>query len=793
MKLRFKKLKSSEVEQLKSSSPFNPSTFQPFNLSTFRLFTLSTLLVAAAALAAAAMEPRTWELPMPAAADVFAEPADLEWSRGESVELAYSGGTLAPGQTARWEVAAGTNLWLDEPGAGFSWSLAPTQTCLPAGRYAGRIAVYSVSGGTTTFHRVAALQSIRVHAGVEGFDDVAPVVPLLSEYATTSWVAEVERALSASIASNAASIRKLENQTNGWATMDWVNPQVNEYTTNIYAWIEEAQGLPRGVRAGSSNHYVWNGEEYRLDDQNIMWTCSANGNIVFYGEFDDGTYDAVLHPFASYWFPDDEDAQSDMETINDYWPDDYCIGWVEILDGPAWTNGPTGDQIPPDWEWHETEVHVVTNVTVRPVLGIAQSNEAAIAANAGDIASNAAAIATNAETIAALQGTVGEIPTNSFPISAAMEEQQIRMDLFDLAFTPALAETGTSTGAVVQADSIMVAPVATSNYMGYLLTPTIYAMSSETNTVSYSVNRYGVLSTNALLEVFYRPTDAINGMSATLGTTSKAYWSLPMLTNSALGTNWVYSADASGSLRAAFDDAAGSPAAGGEWQYYEDGDANPDWVFGTNWNFRCLSKGRWYQLTLVTPRHAVGAKHVTPATGTTVIFGDGATHTVAATRDLGGDRCLVRFAQTSAVPPALMIDADAAWHANLTLPANASGVPGLRVLTFHNGSRAGIDRVRTSLDTHTLDFHPDGIEDRDWIAGDSSSPIFLLAPDTDRPILLSTAWYTRGAGGGGGGPNWCDGETWAAILATLAEWGDDEIPERYDLSPWPAYGVPPAP
>lgn len=140
-----------------------------------------------------AVEARTWAFDLPEAADVFDNPAEMEWAAGESLVLSYAGGALSAGQTARWEVASGTNLWLalgpDAAGSPWTWSLAPTQTCLPSGRYAGRIAVYETDGESVSFQRVAALQSIRVHQGTGGFAQVAPVAVVLTNYATLAWIA----------------------------------------------------------------------------------------------------------------------------------------------------------------------------------------------------------------------------------------------------------------------------------------------------------------------------------------------------------------------------------------------------------------------------------------------------------------------------------------------------------------------------------------------------------------------------------------------------------------------------
>ena len=166
-----------------------------------------------------AVGPRAWAFDVPDAEDVFENPAEMEWAAGESLELRYAGGSLAAGQEARWEVGGGTNLWISlegaEEGGAWRWSLAPTQSCLPAGRYSGRVAVYDVEEGETAFLRVAALQSIQVHRGNEGLAELSPVRGLLADYATREWAEGVHAAIARDVATNAAAIAALEEAAEG--------------------------------------------------------------------------------------------------------------------------------------------------------------------------------------------------------------------------------------------------------------------------------------------------------------------------------------------------------------------------------------------------------------------------------------------------------------------------------------------------------------------------------------------------------------------------------------------------
>lgn len=97
---------------------------------------------------------------------LFESPDYMEWSQAESVGLRYAVPS-ADSRDARWEISDATNLWLNlaptKSGANWSWNPSPTQTCLAAGRYQGRVALYDRAGSNLVFHRVLALQDIRVH------------------------------------------------------------------------------------------------------------------------------------------------------------------------------------------------------------------------------------------------------------------------------------------------------------------------------------------------------------------------------------------------------------------------------------------------------------------------------------------------------------------------------------------------------------------------------------------------------------------------------------------------------
>jgi hypothetical protein len=125
------------------------------------------LLLAGLAHPAKAIDPRTFSFLAPTN-PMIESPDHMEWSQAESVELRYTLPAADNSREIRWEISDRTNLWLNlspvRSGAVWSWSPSPTQTCLPPGRYDGRVAAYGRSGTNLTFHRVIAWQSIRVHS-----------------------------------------------------------------------------------------------------------------------------------------------------------------------------------------------------------------------------------------------------------------------------------------------------------------------------------------------------------------------------------------------------------------------------------------------------------------------------------------------------------------------------------------------------------------------------------------------------------------------------------------------------
>ena len=131
----------------------------------------SLLLLASLAIRAeAAIPPRDFAFTA-GGTNLIESPDFLEWIQGESVRLRYtllSPNTVSTNQDLRWEISDPTNLWVNAApttsGQVCTWTLPPTNTALPAGRYQGRVSAYERSGTNLTFHRVVAWQDIRVHA-----------------------------------------------------------------------------------------------------------------------------------------------------------------------------------------------------------------------------------------------------------------------------------------------------------------------------------------------------------------------------------------------------------------------------------------------------------------------------------------------------------------------------------------------------------------------------------------------------------------------------------------------------
>ena len=159
-------------------------------------------LLCASARPASGLDARTFEFNAPT--NPLIESADyVEWSQAESVRLRYRLPAADAAREARWEIADATNLWLNmapaRSGAVWTWNPAPTQTCLPEGRYDGRVAVYERSGTNLVFHRVLAFQDIRVHPArdpanlvfaspLDNLDERDPVAAAaLAAMPTSSW------------------------------------------------------------------------------------------------------------------------------------------------------------------------------------------------------------------------------------------------------------------------------------------------------------------------------------------------------------------------------------------------------------------------------------------------------------------------------------------------------------------------------------------------------------------------------------------------------------------------------
>lgn len=156
----------------------------------------------------AAISPRDFSFSAPATNLI--DSADyLEWSQGETVRLRYT--LLAQplaAQDLRWEITDRSNLWVNaEPsvsGRTSTWTLPPTNSVLPAGRYEGRVAAYTRSGTNLTFHRVLAWQDIRVHAARDPASlIVCSPIAAIEYFATTGALAEATASAQSNLAAHA--------------------------------------------------------------------------------------------------------------------------------------------------------------------------------------------------------------------------------------------------------------------------------------------------------------------------------------------------------------------------------------------------------------------------------------------------------------------------------------------------------------------------------------------------------------------------------------------------------------
>lgn len=220
------------------------------------------LLFSCLAHSAQAVDSRTFDFVAPT--NPLIESADyMEWSQAESVRMRYRLPAADSTREARWEISDATNLWLNlaptRSGTLWTWNPAPTQTCLPAGRYVGRVAVYARTWTNLTFHRILAFQDIRVHPARDPQNLVfaSPLDTLVP--ADSSAVASNLAAHEASSNDphSAAGYLKSE-ETNGWEVGShaafWTNGQPSIYVGNTnQSAADPGIGILRSVSATNRN------------------------------------------------------------------------------------------------------------------------------------------------------------------------------------------------------------------------------------------------------------------------------------------------------------------------------------------------------------------------------------------------------------------------------------------------------------------------------------------------------------------------------------------------------------
>ena len=197
------------------------------------------LLLSGLAHPAKAIEPRTFSFEI--RSTNLIENADyLEWSQAESVKMSY---TLLPpnvddGRDVRWEITDKSNLWINAAPSSrlrstWIWTLSPTQSCLPAGRYAGRVAVYERTGTNLIFHRAVALQEVRVASAADPLTLVlASPLGTLTEYSFDASMASL---------SNSLAFRIGREETNRDAAVVAVQANLNSASNSLSERIGTVQ------------------------------------------------------------------------------------------------------------------------------------------------------------------------------------------------------------------------------------------------------------------------------------------------------------------------------------------------------------------------------------------------------------------------------------------------------------------------------------------------------------------------------------------------------------------------
>ena len=412
--------------------------------------------------------------------------------------------------------------------------------------------------------------------------------------------------------------------------------------------------------------------------------------------------------------------------------------------------------------------------------------------------------------------------SNPLPIFAEFGEQTLFADLFELSFE----ETGNMgresyTGEVAQVRSILAVPGVTEEAGGWLVKAEILSTSRSDNEMRYSVaDGIGTVSTNAWGDVMAVPGEHGMRLRAELGTAAEEceLAAVPAVAR----TNWLYAADAPGSLRAEFNGAVSNGIdAEGTTILYEWTDPEAKTVrsnfFARAWDFSCVSSWSDYGdgytqfATLITPQHAACANHWKRGAGAEVAFDSERRRVLAAAQTGVEDMTVLLLDRpvTNALPA--LLAGVGAGDCTLLPEEPVSGVPGIQAIALNQGWRAHVLRITSALDEANLHLYdgdtnalPESIALGHIRGGDSGSPVFLVTAGTNRPILTAVLYrasnygpkvppWTNGILSHAYGPNWSAPGSRAGILAAIARTEElagietEFSPEFFDVSDWPNY------
>lgn len=437
------------------------------------------------------------------------------------------------------------------------------------------------------------------------------------------------------------------------------------------------------------------------------------------------------------------------------------------------------------------------------------------------VSSNSAAIAALAQQVEDIE--IGELGFEKYVVNAGGWHYP---DYFTWTALPGRWGTNWSGEVSVETNnSIVVGTYTNTAIRGWVLDSTVYRQQDFTNTVTWETDEAIVALSEEAGTWYVDFTDDFDpaeddGESVTFSGHLGGYTAYGELfaPNVQTSEHIEYRADAPGSLLA-----SAWECVVGEADDAPDGAELKTWVGartnleslawnGSDWlcsdclngwpvSLRADYNGTWtgYRpLTLVTPRHAVAAKHFCPPNGSTNWWLSGNSTTLSGVVetgiDLRSDLRLVRLVEPVAREPALVMPDQWAGYFFGRDGGGVSGVPGVPVVSLNATEQARVafwtpsplvNGQRRNDSDYSI-FGTDGTwtdgrfdaPNPPGVGGDSGSPAFLLVKDDEdavRQVLLGCFWH------GCDGPLPTAGELNRAIEET---WGDTNRVEAADFGAW---------